>query len=460
MFDDRAYPKGGWVLHMLRCQLGDKDFFHGLKRYGLEYAYNTAETSDLRKVFERLYGVSLERFFHDWTERKGHPLLHIKTTQAEDGFVRLEVKQTQKDEAFHFPLKIELTKAGEDGQSVIITPFLTEKEQTFLLPVKASPEQVRVDPDFTVLADIEEDKSRDLWVAQLTEGPSIPERLRAVEHFAKSPSAADRALLVGSLRNDDFYAIRAAAATALGKTKKEDVKDFLLEAAMQAHPKVRRAAVETLGNFEGDERLAEVLLALHEVGDESYNVEAAIVEALAKVSDSPPRDILEASLSKESHRDVIRSKALAGLSLCKDIEALETLKTWTKQGHNRTARMAAMNALAQSLKKHEFPKEKQTEAVELLAGYLKETGPRIRRSAIAALTLVPTLAQNETDRLANMADHDADPRVRTAAKNAVKKIEEARSPNQVQKLQTELEKLQEQYKKLQEQVEKIQSQSK
>jgi uncharacterized protein (DUF3084 family) len=76
------------------------------------------------------------------------------------------------------------------------------------------------------------------------------------------------------------------------------------------------------------------------------------------------------------------------------------------------------------------------------------------------LTLVPTLAQNETDRLANMADHDADPRVRTAAKNAVKKIEEARSPNQVQKLQTELEKLQEQYKKLQEQVEKIQSQSK
>jgi HEAT repeat protein len=202
------------------------------------------------------------------------------------------------------------------------------------------------------------------------------------------------------------------------------------------------------------------LLALHEVGDESYNVEAAIVEALAKVSDSPPRDILEASLSKESHRDVIRSKALAGLSLCKDIEALETLKTWTKQGHNRTARMAAMNALAQSLKTHEFPKEKQTEAVELLAGYLKETGPRIRRSAIAALTLVPTLAQNETDRLANMADHDADPRVRTAAKNAVKKIEEAGSPNQVQKLQTELEKLQEQYKKLQEQVEKIQSQSK
>ncbi len=92
------------------------------------------------RVFERLYGVSLERFFYDWTERKGHPKLLIKTTHdAEDGFVRIEVKQTQSEEAFHFPLKIELTKAGEDGKSVSITPSITEKEQTFLLPVKIAP---------------------------------------------------------------------------------------------------------------------------------------------------------------------------------------------------------------------------------------------------------------------------------------------------------------------------------
>ena len=38
MFDSRAYPKGGWILHMLRSQLGDDDFFRGIQRYGTVYA--------------------------------------------------------------------------------------------------------------------------------------------------------------------------------------------------------------------------------------------------------------------------------------------------------------------------------------------------------------------------------------------------------------------------------------
>src|SRR2546430_9810832 len=32
-FDGNAYTKGGWVLDMLRYQLGDDGFYRGLKRY-------------------------------------------------------------------------------------------------------------------------------------------------------------------------------------------------------------------------------------------------------------------------------------------------------------------------------------------------------------------------------------------------------------------------------------------
>ena len=39
---------------------------------------------------------------------------------------------------FTFRSTIELTKAGADGESVTITPFIKDKEQTFLLPVKGS----------------------------------------------------------------------------------------------------------------------------------------------------------------------------------------------------------------------------------------------------------------------------------------------------------------------------------
>ena len=32
-FDDRAYPKGSWVVHMLRCRLGEQLFWDALRRY-------------------------------------------------------------------------------------------------------------------------------------------------------------------------------------------------------------------------------------------------------------------------------------------------------------------------------------------------------------------------------------------------------------------------------------------
>lgn len=457
MFDDRAYPKGGWVLHMLRSQLGDADFFRGLKRYGLEYAYRTAETSDLRKSFERLYGISLERFFYDWTERKGHPKLMVKTTyQADDGFVRIEIQQTQEDEAFHFPLAIELTGAGEGGEPVSITANLKQKTQTLFVPVKSRPAMVRVDPEYTVLAEINEEKSRDWWVAQLREGPTVPERLRAVEHFAKTPKSGDREVLIAALKEDAFHAVRSAAATALGKTKQSDAKAALIAASEETHPKARRSAIDALGQFEGDEEAAALLKSKWAKGDESYYVEAAVVEALAKICEAPPREILTAALEKESHRDVIRSKALDGLSRCSDEEALTILETWTERGRSRASRMSAIRALSLSLKKHEFPQERERAGLKLLVGYLKEPGPRIRRAALQALTEIPDLAQNERERIADISENDADGRVRDAARQTIKKLDEAKATSpQVQKLQSELDKLKEQYEKLEKQIENL-----
>lgn len=461
MFDNRAYPKGGWVLHMLRSQMGDADFFRGLKRYGLEYSFRTAETSDFRKVFENLYGVSLERFFHDWTERKGHPQLHIKTTyQAADGFVKVDVEQRQQDEAFHFPLTIELTNTDEAGQSTVISPFIQEKKQTFLVPVKQRPELVRIDPEFTLLAEIEEEKSRSWWVAQLMKGPSVPERLRAVEHFGKSHEAADQDLLIACLEKDPFYAVRAQIAKALDKKRNDRVRKALLAGIEQNDPRVRRACLAALGQFEGDKSVETALKDKHEQGDPSYYVEAEIVEALAKITKTPDRALLTACLGKDSHRDVIRTKALNGLSRCADVAALETLAEWTRLGRSRTARMAAMQALASALNRHEFPKEKQTDSVKLFYNYLDEPGPRIRRAALQALAEIPHLAPDAKQRIASMAQHDADGRVRVAAETALKKFDDDKpASDHVKKLQTELEQLKEQYKKLEEKLQQIQNSS-
>src|SRR5690606_28406077 len=179
MFDNRAYPNAGWVLHMPRNRVGDEDFFPPLQRYGTAYAFQTAETSDLRKVFSNLTGLSLERFFYDWTERPGHPVLSVATSwQPEDKLVKLVIRQEQKEQPFAFPLTIELV-AEETAESVTLERDIAERELTVYVPMPERPRLVRVDPGFTLLAEIKESKSDDLWKQQLIAAPSIVERIRA-----------------------------------------------------------------------------------------------------------------------------------------------------------------------------------------------------------------------------------------------------------------------------------------
>ncbi|MFP6765769.1 MAG: M1 family aminopeptidase, partial [Planctomycetaceae bacterium] len=191
MFDSRAYPKGGWILHMLRSHLGDDDFFRGIQRYGTVYAYQTVETNDLRQIFEKLYGISLERFFHDWTQRPGHPVVLVKSNySAQDNQLKLEISQTQKEEPFHFPLRIELTMPG-NAEPVVFERQMTDRSFTAYLKAEQRPTLIRVDPDVTLLAEIKEEKARDWWIAQLS-APTVIERVRAIEHLISGKTDANR----------------------------------------------------------------------------------------------------------------------------------------------------------------------------------------------------------------------------------------------------------------------------
>ena len=48
-FDSRAYPKGAWVLHMIRSRLGDEMWWKSIYNYTSTHAHQTVETTDLRK---------------------------------------------------------------------------------------------------------------------------------------------------------------------------------------------------------------------------------------------------------------------------------------------------------------------------------------------------------------------------------------------------------------------------
>ncbi len=458
MFDSRAYPKGGWVLHMLRNRVGDDAFFLALKRYGTIYAYQTAETSDLRQTFERLLGVGLERFFYDWTERPGHPKLTVKTAyKSEDQLIRLDITQTQTTDAFQFPLAIEFVLPG-DAKPIRIEKLISDKQQTFYIPVPIRPEQIRVDPELTVLAEIKEVKAQDWWREQLLSAESIAERIRAAEYFGGRKNDADRELLQKTLTTDSFYGVRVEAAKALGRSRGDFARDTLLAGIRQEHAKVRRACIDALSKFKDDEKVEAALLDKVNNGDESYYVESAALTALSKVQTELNIDLFLPHLKKSSHRETIRQAALGALGRSTDPRALTTLAEWTKKDKSRSSRTSAMRNIVAFLRRNEASQPKQAKIVDLLTSYLEEYGPRIRRAAIETLRDLGAAANPSEELIAALAEHDPDGRVRATAEAAFKKMQIDEKPSkELTRLRKELSNLAKRNRELEDRLLKLES---
>src|SRR5260221_14120135 len=71
------YQKGGWILHMLRRQLGDTIFWQSIRDYYTTYAGKNADTHDLQTIFEKHSGQNLDVFFRQWLYTAGQPSLNI-----------------------------------------------------------------------------------------------------------------------------------------------------------------------------------------------------------------------------------------------------------------------------------------------------------------------------------------------------------------------------------------------
>jgi len=458
MFDARAYPKGGWVLHMLRRKMGDEMFYTGLQKYGNKFRMQTAETSDFRKVLEEHTGRNLERFFYDWTARPGHPVLEVSTSyDPEDKLAKITLKQTQKEEPFHFPFTAEILCKDTTGP-VTVEKEITEKEVTIYVPLPGAPELVRIDPQAAVLCELTEKKSQKLWKRQLQEGPTVIERIRAVEHFAESKKDADRELLKQALENDPFYGVRIEAAAALAKSGGDLSRDALLASLSQENPKVRRACVDALAKFPRDEKVISALGERLSQGDASYYVEAAFASAFAEVQDEPPVEPLKRLLTQESHGEVIRSAALRGLGYSTDPATLELLLEWTSRSKPRSCRLAAVNGIGTYFSRNDVPKAQQEKVLETLTGYLKIDNRYVRRIVIETLGGMGKAALPARGIIATIAEQDPDGRVRSTAKETLPKLDaDVPATKELGKLRSQLDELQKTNKELEDRLQKLES---
>lgn len=147
---NNVYSKGAVVLHLLRMKLGDGVFRRGVQEYIDRYKFKEVETDDFRRVMEEVSGLSLERFFDQWTRRPGTPRLSLAYSwDASSSSLMVSAEQTQTinedNPAFALTFVIEARFDDGSGERLRFETDVKTREGTFVLPSK--PTGLTADPD-------------------------------------------------------------------------------------------------------------------------------------------------------------------------------------------------------------------------------------------------------------------------------------------------------------------------
>ncbi len=141
-----SYQKGSWVLHMLRQELGDEKFWMGIRDYYQKYQDKNATTTDFKNAMQRASGQDLTRFFTQWIDTPGHPVINVTWNYDENGKkLNLKVVQTQKGAIFAFPLEIGL------AESEIKRLDIDKQIEEISLPMAKKPSNLTLDPNVNLL---------------------------------------------------------------------------------------------------------------------------------------------------------------------------------------------------------------------------------------------------------------------------------------------------------------------
>ena len=154
LLNENSYPKGGFVLRMLRDEVGDSAFFSGLRRYYAAHRHGNAMTQDLQAAVEATSGRTLGWFFDQWLRRPGWA--ELRTSFAWDratGRVTLLVEQGTRFGAYQLTLPVELVDASGASRKFRV-PIEARASQAVVLPgtFTAAPSSLRCDPAHTLLA--------------------------------------------------------------------------------------------------------------------------------------------------------------------------------------------------------------------------------------------------------------------------------------------------------------------
>ncbi len=356
---NHPYVHGANILHMLRKQLGDEQWWSAIRQYVKAYAGKLVTTEDFIRSIEASTGKSMRWFFDQWVYGTGHPVFQVaKSYDPQSTTLTLTLRQVQAPDPkvlypqvpyFQGSMDIEV---GDRIETVWVKP---QVENVYRISSAREPSFVNVDFQRSWVKELKQERSPEEWIRVCTESRdvlAINEAVTELVNRGKSPevSAADREVIKNTLRQlirgQAYWRLRSAAITGLRNVLMAEVPNqplklsgpdeaVILQAIVREVAWTKAAAIATLG-MTRDPRYANVYLEA--LADPSDRVISAAALALGNSQSDKAFDALVKLIDKPSWKNQSLMSALNGLKALGDprgyavaYRSLEdvTLARWT-----------------------------------------------------------------------------------------------------------------------------------
>ncbi|MCB0802400.1 MAG: M1 family metallopeptidase, partial [Flavobacteriales bacterium] len=175
----RHYPKGAFVLQMLKYVVGREQYNAAIKYYLEKHAYGNVNSNDLLVAFHEKLGLSLNWFWEEWIYKGGEPAYEVSFTEIGNAGI-FDVKQTheQNDLVGLFKMPINFEIHYKDGSNSVKQVWI-EKEShqvKFEIPATKEVSYVLFDPNSEVMKSVQFSKSTAMLKAQASEAKNMMDR--------------------------------------------------------------------------------------------------------------------------------------------------------------------------------------------------------------------------------------------------------------------------------------------
>jgi aminopeptidase N len=142
-----GYGKGAMVFHMLRQEVGEDVFWGALRDIFRERLFQKTSWKDFQEVFERHCQCSLRRFFQQWLDQKGAPLISLERVHSSRSNNAWQVSGFLVQARPLYALQLNLSLESR-RQQVTQRIRVSKKETPFQIISDGPPERLIVDPAF------------------------------------------------------------------------------------------------------------------------------------------------------------------------------------------------------------------------------------------------------------------------------------------------------------------------